>query len=137
MHWSWFGWKTRGHGHFSPHYSTIAGNIIYLENVTTQYWSLHILVCYQYVNIPGMCTGGNFECQYRQTHNRHYNWLAILKPQACALVESTSSLLSIEPNIVKTRLLGRPQPQMYPPVALNQYTLVNRTHKHYIYICFK
>ena len=33
-----------------------------------------------------------------------------------------------------TRLLGRPQPQMYPPVALNQYTLVNRTHKHFIYI---
>ena len=33
-----------------------------------------------------------------------------------------------------TRLLGRPQPQMYPPVALNQYTLVNRTHRHYIYI---
>ena len=29
-----------------------------------------------------------------------------------------------------TRLLGRPQPQMYPPVALNQYTWVNRTHKH-------
>ena len=35
---------------------------------------------------------------------------------------------------IKTRLLGRPQPQMYPPVALNQHTLVNRTHKHYIYI---
>ena len=34
----------------------------------------------------------------------------------------------------KTRLLGRPQPQMYPPVALNQYTLVKRTHKHFIYI---
>ena len=34
----------------------------------------------------------------------------------------------------KTRLFGRPQPQMYPPVALNQHTLVNRTHKHYIYI---
>ena len=33
-----------------------------------------------------------------------------------------------------TRLLGRPQPQMYPPVALNHYTLVNRTHKHFIYI---
>ena len=33
-----------------------------------------------------------------------------------------------------TRLLGRPQPQMYPPVALNQHTLVNRTHKHYIYM---
>ena len=32
-----------------------------------------------------------------------------------------------------TRLLGRPQPQMYPPVALNQYTLVNRTHKYFIY----
>ena len=30
-----------------------------------------------------------------------------------------------------TRLLGRPQPQMYPPVALNQYTWVNRTHKHF------
>ena len=39
--------------------------------------------------------------------------------------------------VLLTRLLGRPQPQMYPPVALNQYTLVNRTHKHYIYICFK
>ena len=35
----------------------------------------------------------------------------------------------------KTRLLGHPQ--LYPPVALNQYTLVNRTHKHFIYICFK
>ena len=33
-----------------------------------------------------------------------------------------------------TRLLGRPQPQMYPPVALNQYTWVNRTHKHLKYI---
>ena len=33
-----------------------------------------------------------------------------------------------------TRLLGRPQPQMYPPVARNQYTLVNRTHEHYIYM---
>ena len=37
-------------------------------------------------------------------------------------------------NYHKTRLLGHPQPQMYPPVPLNQYTLVNRTHKHYIYI---
>ena len=27
-----------------------------------------------------------------------------------------------------------PQPQMHPPVALNQYTWVNRTHKHYIYM---
>ena len=35
---------------------------------------------------------------------------------------------------VKTRLLGRPQPQMYPPVALNQYTWVNRTHKHFLYM---
>ena len=33
---------------------------------------------------------------------------------------------------VKTRLLGRPQPQMYPPVTLNQYTWVNRTRKHFI-----
>ena len=34
-----------------------------------------------------------------------------------------------------TRLLGRPQPQMYPPVALSQYTWVNRTHKQfYIYM---
>ena len=37
-------------------------------------------------------------------------------------------------RILITRLLGRPQPQMYPPVALNQYTLVNRTHKHHIYM---
>ena len=37
-------------------------------------------------------------------------------------------------SVSYTRLLGRPQPQMYPPVALNQYTLVNITHKHYIYI---
>ena len=33
-----------------------------------------------------------------------------------------------------TRLLGRPQLQMYPPVALNQYTWVNRTHKHFLYM---
>ena len=26
-------------------------------------------------------------------------------------------------NELITRLLGHPQPQMYPPVALNQYTL--------------
>ena len=35
---------------------------------------------------------------------------------------------------IKTRLLGRPQPPMYPPVALNQYTWVNRTHKHFVYM---
>ena len=35
---------------------------------------------------------------------------------------------------IQTRLLGRPQPQMYPPVALNQYTWVNRTHKHLLYM---
>ena len=35
----------------------------------------------------------------------------------------------------ETRLLGRPQPQMYPPVALNQYVWVNRIHKHFIYTC--
>ena len=28
----------------------------------------------------------------------------------------------------KTRLLGHPQPQIYPPVTLNQYTLVNRIY---------
>ena len=40
-------------------------------------------------------------------------------------------LIVIKNISFKTRLLGRPQPQMYPPVALNQYyTLVNRTHKH-------
>ena len=33
-----------------------------------------------------------------------------------------------------TRLLGRPQPQMYPPVALNQYTWVNRTQTFFIYV---
>ena len=33
-----------------------------------------------------------------------------------------------------TRLLGPPQPQMYPPVALNQYTWVHRTHKHFLYM---
>ena len=37
-------------------------------------------------------------------------------------------------NVRSTRLLGRPQPQMYPPVALNQYTWVNRTHKHFLYM---
>ena len=36
-----------------------------------------------------------------------------------------------------TRLLCRPQPQTYPPVALNQYAWVNRTPKHFIYIYFK
>ena len=35
-----------------------------------------------------------------------------------------------DPNqILNTRLLNRPQLQMYPPVALNQYTWVHRTHK--------
>ena len=34
--------------------------------------------------------------------------------------------------MTKTRLLGRPQPQMYPPVTLNQYTWVNRIHKHFL-----
>ena len=50
-----------------------------------------------------------------------------------------STFSAIMQNIIhaKTRLLGRPQPQMYPPVALNQYTWVNRTHKHLKYICFK
>ena len=38
-------------------------------------------------------------------------------------------LMKIPPKL--TRLLGRPQPQMYPPVALNQYKWVNRTHKHF------
>ena len=38
--------------------------------------------------------------------------------------------MSVLGKCLQTRLLGRPQPQMYPPVALNQYTLVNRTHKH-------
>ena len=58
---------------------------------------------------------------------------------------NTEELLGKTPNQAKryvnnklkehqTRLLGRPQPQMYLPVALNQYTLVNRTHKHYIYM---
>ena len=38
----------------------------------------------------------------------------------------------------QTRLLGRPQTQMYPPVALNQYTLVNRTHNDVLHAtCFK
>ena len=35
---------------------------------------------------------------------------------------------------IKTRLLGRPQPQMYRPVALNQYTWVHRTHTHFLYM---
>ena len=33
-----------------------------------------------------------------------------------------------------TRFLGRPQPQMYPPVALNWYNRYNITHTHFIYI---
>ena len=36
-------------------------------------------------------------------------------------------------NWFLTRLLGRPQPQMYPPVAVNQYIWVNRTHKHLLH----
>ena len=34
-----------------------------------------------------------------------------------------------------TRLLGRPQPQMYPPVALNQY--MGQQNSNIFYICFK
>ena len=48
------------------------------------------------------------------------------------------SIINEEPRTMQikyiTRLLGRPQPQMYPPVALNQYTWVNRTHKHFLYM---
>ena len=36
------------------------------------------------------------------------------------------------PEMGKTRLFGCPQPQMYPPVALNQYTWANRTRRHFI-----
>ena len=43
---------------------------------------------------------------------------------------------SLYPIIEIIRLIGRPQPQMYPPVALNHYTWVNRTHN-FFYICFK
>ena len=32
----------------------------------------------------------------------------------------------------RTRLIGRPQPQMYPPAAPNQHTGINGTHTHYI-----
>ena len=40
-------------------------------------------------------------------------------------------------DVYLTRLLVRPQPQMYLPVALNmlnQYTWVNRTHKKNVYM---
>ena len=39
--WSWFEWKALGHGHCNPHYSNMRGNIIDLENITTQHWSLY------------------------------------------------------------------------------------------------
>ena len=42
--------------------------------------------------------------------------------------------MSLWGTMKKTRLFGHPQPQMYPPVALNQYTWVNGTHKHFIYM---
>ena len=35
---------------------------------------------------------------------------------------------------LEPRLLGRPQLQMYRPVALNQYAWVDRTRKHFIYM---
>ena len=35
--------------------------------------------------------------------------------------------------IIVTRLLCLPQPQMYPLVAQNQYTGVNKTYKQFIY----
>ena len=44
------------------------------------------------------------------------------------------NILENKGQFIKTRLLSRPQPQMYPPVALNQYTWVNRTHKHFLYM---
>ena len=47
---------------------------------------------------------------------------------------SDSKQFSNQFEFGQTRLLGRPQPQMYPPVTLNQYILVNRTHKHFIYM---
>ena len=43
--------------------------------------------------------------------------------------------IKIPEIIMITRLLGLLQPQKYPPVALNQYTWVNRTHRYFKYIC--
>ena len=43
--------------------------------------------------------------------------------------ETSKNKVVVKPTNT-TRLLGHPQPQMYPPVALNQYTWVNGTHKH-------
>ena len=44
------------------------------------------------------------------------------------------SMVKVTEIVITTRLLDRPQPQMYPLVALNQYTWVNRTHKHFVYM---
>ena len=92
-------------------------------------------------------------CENRQTQNVQFpfmpNAFRILKPiqnafecfvtQVQTRLPKTKCVWPMKINVIctVTRLLGRPQPQMYPPVALNQHTLVNRTHKHYIYICFK
>ena len=72
--------------------------------------------------------------------------VALVKSAGQLIANFKSQLVNSSPNVVTmslfillylklfiTRLLGRPQPQMYPPVALNQYTWVNRTHKHFIY----
>ena len=63
----------------------------------------------------------------------------------CPTKNAQSQFLSLQEGMYshnylrnsQTRLLAHPQPQMYPPVALNQYTWVNITHKHFIYTVFQ
>ena len=77
-----------------------------------------------------MAAGGHFGCA-KITFDRisgHFrsirNFLNLKKKWPTILDGTTMS----------TRLLGRPLPQMYPLVNLNQYTWVNRTHKHFLYM---
>ena len=61
---------------------------------------------------------------------RRYNYSEYQKQPLC------EEYLALYMTHNSTRLFSRPQPQIYPPVDLNQYTGVKGTHN-ILYICFK
>ena len=91
-----------------------------------------------WIKVPLLAGRVTFCCQsfskrgiysHQITLNLFYTWTNIWYQHITEMPPG-----SLYPIIEIIRLLGRPQPQMYPPVALNQYTWVNRTHRHFLYM---
>ena len=96
------------------------------------YIPLYLMVIINYINMQHLwCCNWQSNCNYNyifRVINYNYNYLPV-KNGHYNYFKKCNWLHSIT-----TRFLGRPQPQMYHPVALNQHTWVNRTHKHFVYV---